>query len=57
MSEPWGRDDAGAWQNPRPVWTLAAFLFAAIGALCFANIQIVANYHVATRRAVRLRRR
>jgi hypothetical protein len=27
------------------------------GPVCFANIQIVASYHVTTRRAVRLRRR
>jgi hypothetical protein len=39
MSEPWGRDDAGAWQNPRSVWTLAACLFAAVGALAISTYE------------------
>jgi hypothetical protein len=42
MSKPWGRDGAGTWQNPKPVWTLTALLVTvlsgvAIGAYEYAE--------------------
>jgi hypothetical protein len=36
MSEPWGRDDAGTWQNPKPVGVLTMALIAVLSAVAIA---------------------
>ena len=43
MSKPWGRrEGAGNWQNPKPVWSLAALLLALLGAVAVEAYQYAA---------------
>src|SRR5580704_8083774 len=43
MSKPWGRrEGAGNWQNPKPVWSLAALLIALLGAVAVEAHQYAA---------------
>jgi hypothetical protein len=43
MSKPWGRrEGAGNWQNPKPVWSLAALLIALLGAIAVEAYQYAA---------------
>jgi type IV secretory pathway TraG/TraD family ATPase VirD4 len=43
MSEPWGRRDGpGNWQNPEPVWSLAALLIAMLSAVAVEAYQFAA---------------
>ena len=43
MSKPWGRRDGpGDWQNPKPVWSLAALLVAILSAVAVEAYQYAA---------------